>query len=152
MEHVGTLPRPNDVLSTTVIPLFGLLSSVAVDKDEECHFCLETITKRQLLAILLPCCKHYVHAECFKTWATTSQSESIVRCAYCRTVYPYEDKCFLCLHPVNDNENLSFTNCCQTKIHRECKQELKELIILLTFDRVLECGQLVNCNSLWINV
>ena len=145
-------PNPNDVLSPTVISLFGLLSSVSVEKEEDCHICLETITKRQLLTILLPCCKHYVHADCFKTWASTSQTESIVRCAHCRAIYHYENKCFLCLNAMNNNENLTCTNCCHTKIHSVCKKELSDLVTLLTFDHVLECGQIADCNSLWINV
>ena len=151
MEHIGTLPKPNDVLSPTIIPLFGLLSSVSVEK-EDCHICLETITKRQLLAIHLPCCKHDVHADCFKTWASTSQTNSIVHCAHCRAVYHYKDKCFLCLNTMNNNENLTYTKCCHTKIHSKCKKELADLVTLLTFDHTLECGQIANCNSLWINV
>ena len=152
MEHIGTLPNPNDVLSPPVIPLFGLLSSVSVENEEDCHFCLETITKHQLLAIRLPCCKHYVHAECFKTWASTSQIESIVRCAHCRAIYLYKDKCFLCLNTMNNTDKLTCTNCCHTKIHSECKKELDALVTLLTFDHVLECGQIEDCDSLWINI
>ena len=28
----------------------------------------------------LPCCGHYTHIECFKTWASASQVGSTVRC------------------------------------------------------------------------
>ena len=98
MEHIGTLPETNDTLSPTMIPLFGLLASVSVEKKEDCHICFETITKGQLMVIQVPYCKLYVHADCFKTWASTSHTESVVRCAYCRTIYYYEDKCFLCLN------------------------------------------------------
>ena len=45
---------------------------------------------------------------CFKTWA--SHAESTVRCAYCRTTYPYEDACFLCLQAYT--EKLNYTTCC----------------------------------------
>ena len=44
MEHIGTLPETDDVLSPTIIPLFGILSPPA-EKEEECHFCMEKITK-----------------------------------------------------------------------------------------------------------
>ena len=81
----------------------------------------------------------------FKTWASTSHTESILRCAYCRTIYHYKDKCFLRLNPLNYTNNLTSTNCCHTKIHSECKKELTELITLLTFDHTLECGQIANC-------
>ena len=78
MEHIGTLPDPNTVLSPIIIPLFGILSPPA-EKEEDCHICMEKITKDQFLVIQLPCCGHYVHTECFKTWASTSHTESIVR-------------------------------------------------------------------------
>ena len=44
MEHVGNLAEAEDVLSPTIIPLFGLLSPPA-EQEETCHFCFETITK-----------------------------------------------------------------------------------------------------------
>ena len=43
MEHIGTLPETNDILLPTIIPLFGILSLPA--EQEDCHFCLEKITK-----------------------------------------------------------------------------------------------------------
>ena len=150
MEHVGTLPETNDALSPIIIPLFGILSPPA-EKEEDCHICFEKITKGQLLVIQLPCCGHYVHTECFKTWASTSHTESIVRCAYCRTIYRYEDKCFLCLNNIND-ENLKCTNSCHTKIHSECSTDLADLILLLADDFTLECGQLADCNRFWVDV
>ena len=78
MEHIGTLPETNDILSPTIIPLFGILSPPA---EEECHFCMEKITKEQFLVFKLPCCGHYSHTECFKTLASLSHKESTVRCA-----------------------------------------------------------------------
>ena len=81
MEHIGTLPETNDVLSPTI--LFGILCPPA-EEEEECHFCLEKITKGQFLVLKLPCCGHYTHTECFKTWASTSHTESTVRWEYCR--------------------------------------------------------------------
>ena len=87
MEHAGTLAETNDVLSPTIIPLFGILSPPA--EQEECHFCLETITKGQFMVFKLPCCGHHAHTECFKTWASHSHTESTVRCAYCRTTYRF---------------------------------------------------------------
>ena len=81
MEHVGTLTEAEDVLSPTIIPLLGLLSPPA-EQEETCHFCFETITKGQFMVLKLPCCGHLVHTCCFKTWASTSHKESIVRCAY----------------------------------------------------------------------
>ena len=151
MEHVGTLPETNDTSSPTIIPLFGLLASVAVEKEEDCHISFESITKGQLMVIQLTCCKHYVHEGCFKTWASTSHTESVVRFAYGRSIYHYEDKCFLCLNTIHD-ENLTCTNCCHTKIHSECAKDFTKLIRLLTFEHSLESGHVVQCNSLWIDV
>ena len=129
----------------TIIPLFGILSPLA-EQEEKCHFCLETITKAQFMVFNLPCCGHLTHAECFKTWASTSQKESIVRCAYCRTAYPYEDTCFLCLQEYT--EKLNCTKCCHTKVHAECTADLTVLLSLLTYKHTLECGQLADCNRL----
>ena len=95
-EHVGTLAEAEDVLSPTIIALFGLLSPPA-EQEETCHFCFETITKGQFMVLKLSCCKHLTHTSCFKTWASTSHKESVKHCAYCRTAYPYEDTCFPCL-------------------------------------------------------
>ena len=148
MEHVGTLPKTDDVLSPTIIPLFGILSPPP--KQEECHFCLETITKGQFMIFTLPCCGHYTHTECFKTWASHSHTESTVRCAYCRTIYRYEDTCFLCLQ--EHTEKLNCTTCCHAKVHTECTTDLTTLLSLLTYDHTLECGQLTNCNGLWVHV
>ena len=108
MESIGILPEPDALLSTTIIPLFGILSSPAAT-DEDYHFCLEKITKGQFCILKLPCCGHQVHTECFKTWAISPQSR--VRCAYCRTRHVYKDKCFLCLDKIN-YQKTSYTNCC----------------------------------------
>ena len=89
MEHVETIPETNDILSSTIITLFGILSPPC--EKEECHFCLETITKGQFMVFKLPCCRHYPHTECFKTWASSSHTESTVHCAYWKTRYQYED-------------------------------------------------------------
>ena len=83
MGHIGTLPETNDILLPTIILLFGILSPLA--EREECHFCMEKITKRQFFVFKLPYCGHYTHTECFKTWASLSRTESTACCAYCRT-------------------------------------------------------------------
>ena len=139
MDHIETLPKTNDVLSPTIITLFGILCPPA-EKEEECHFCLETITKGQFLVFKLPCCGHYSHTECFKTWASLSHTESTVRCAYCRTIYPYENGCFLCSQEYT--EKLNCTTCCYTNVHSQCSTDLTVLLSLLTYDHSLECGQL----------
>ena len=149
MEHIGTRRKTNYVLSPTIITLFGILSPPA-EKEEKCHFCLEKITRGQFLVFKLPCCRHYTRTECFKTWASTSHTESIVRCAYRITTYQYEDTSFLCLQ--EDTEKLNCTNCCHTKIHSECTTDITALLSLLTYDRTLECGQLTGCNCLWVHI
>ena len=53
MEHVGNLAEAEDVLSPTIISLFGLLSPPA-EQEETCHFCFETITKGQFMVLKLP--------------------------------------------------------------------------------------------------
>ena len=142
MAHVGALPETNDILSPVIIALFGMPSPLA-KKEEECHFFLETITKEKFLVLNLP----FRHIECFKTWA--SHTESTVRCAYCRTTYPYEDACFLCLQEYT--EKLNCTTFCHAKIHTECTIDLTVLLSLLTHDHSMECGRLVHCNKLWLH-
>ena len=43
MNHIGILPEPDAVLSTTII--FGQLANGKL-KEEDCHICYETITKK----------------------------------------------------------------------------------------------------------
>ena len=73
MEHVETLPKTDDVLSPIIVTLFGILCPPA--EKEECHFCLETITKDQFQVFKLTCSGHYTHMDCFKTWASASHTE-----------------------------------------------------------------------------
>ena len=73
-----------------------------------------------------------------------------VRCADCRTPYRYEDICFLSLQ--GNNVELNCTNCCHTKVHSEFTTDLAALLSLLTYDHSLECGQLTDCNCLWLRV
>ena len=120
MEHVGNLAEADDVVSPTIISLFGLLSPPA-EQEETCHTLTLTLT--------------LTHTGCFKTWASTSQKDSIVHCAYCRTAYPYEDTCFLCLQEYT--ENLNCTACCHTKVHAECTKDLTVLLSLLIYEHTL---------------
>ena len=94
MEHSGVLPDENQVLSTAIIPLFGILCPRA-SEDKECYFCMEKITKGPFIVMKSPCCGDLVHTEFFKTWVSTSHVGSNVHLAYCRTPYPYEEVCFL---------------------------------------------------------
>ena len=149
MDHIGTLPETKDILSPTIIPLFGVLCPPA-EKEEECHFCLEKIMKGQFLVLKLPCCGHYTHTECFKTWALLSHKESTVRCAYCGTTYQYENTCFLYLQEYT--KKLNCIMCCHTKVHTECTTDLTTLLLLLTHDHSLECGQLTGRNQVWVHV
>ena len=114
MEHVETLPETNDILSPTIITLIETLCPPA--EKEERHFCLEKITKKQFLVFELPCCGHYTHTECFKTWASASHTKPTVHCTYCRTIYQCQDTCFFCLQEYT--EKLSCTMCCHTKVQK----------------------------------
>ena len=147
MEHIGTLPETNDILSPTITTLFGNLCPAA-EKEEECHFCFEKITKGQFMVFKLPCCGHNTHtAECFKTWTSGPHAESTVRGAHCRTTYQYEDTCFLCLQEYT--EKLCCTTCCHTKVHSECTTYVTALLSLLTYHHSLERGQPTDHNRLW---
>ena len=99
MEIVGDLPGPEEILPNTVIPPFGILCK-NVTNSAECHFCLETIKNEETRTFATPCCKQKVHCSCFERWAVTAVTitgSTTVRCAYCRTIFPSEQLCFLCL-------------------------------------------------------
>ncbi len=126
MESVGVLPAPEDILSSNILSLFGILSKDLPQEEEECHFCFEVITDKELFVMKTPCCRHIAHSSCFKTWAYASAlntSDESVRCAYSRTLYPHEEFCFLCLARM-DNETLLKTSCCFTTVHKKCLEDL----------------------------
>ena len=50
MEHIGSLPETDVILSPTIIPLFGILCPPA-KKEVECHFYFEKISRRQFLVL-----------------------------------------------------------------------------------------------------
>ena len=53
--------------------------------------------------------------------------------------------------PVNTPRN-STVQCAATQVHTECTADLTVLLSLLTYEHKLECGQLTNCNRLWVGV
>ena len=128
MDHIGILPEPDAILPTATISIFGILANHAF-KDEDCHICLEKITKKQPFVIELPCCGHHTHTDCFRTWALSSLNATKIRCAYCRTEYEYKDRCFLCLKKIEDKDT-KCTSCCHSKVHAKCASELEDLFTL----------------------
>ena len=49
METVGVLPAPEDIHSSTILSLFGILTENVSEEEEECHFCFEAIKKKNSL-------------------------------------------------------------------------------------------------------
>ena len=99
MEIVGALPEPEEILPNTIISLFRILCK-NVTESEERHFCLETIEDKEPRTFVTPCCNQKVHCSSFEHWAATAITKTgstTVRCAYCRTIFPSEQLCFLCL-------------------------------------------------------
>ena len=140
METVGALPAPDVILPTsTIIHLFCILSENGIE-EKQCHFCFEGIEAEEVLAMNTPCCHQGAHCECFRYWAASSVVDKTVRCGYCRTLFPDNELCFLCLEKKN-NEQLMITNCCHTTIHTECITRLRSVLSRLSIDVVLECGQ-----------
>ena len=148
MEIVGDLPGPEEILPNTIIPLFGILCK-NVTNSAECHFCLETIENGETQTFATPCCKQTVHCSCFDRWAATSVTitgSTTVRCAYCRTVFPSEQLCFLCLKRKR-NEAMAKTRCCRTSIHHQCINEVQTASTVPTDSNyILECGF---CGCVW---
>ena len=151
METVGALPAPDVILPTsTIIHLFGILSENGIE-EKQCHFCFEGIEAEEVLAMNTPCCHQGAHCECFRYWAASSVVDETVRCGYCRTLFPDNELCFLCLEKKN-NEQLMITNCCHTTIHTECITRLRSVLSRLSIDVVLECGQATYCGCIWTDV
>ena len=144
---------PEDVLPTTIIPLFGILSQNNTIEGE-CHFCFEKIEREELLAMKTPCCQQTAHCRCFRTWATLSLNltNATLRCAYCRATFPDEELCFLCLEKKNSNEQFTVTNCCQTTVHEDCIKDLRRALLPLSFEFTLECSQQTWCGCIWTAV
>ena len=142
MEIVGALPEPEEILPNTIISLFGILCK-NVTESAECHFGLETIEDKDPRTFATPCCNKKVHCSCFERWtatAITTTGSTTVRCAYCRTIFPSEQLCFLCLKTKN-NEAVAKTQCCRTTIHRQCINVVQATSILPTNSNyILECG------------
>ena len=151
METVGALPAPDVILPTTIIHLFGIASENGTE-EKQCHFCFGAIEAEELLVMDTPCCRQGAHCECFRYWAASSVVDETVRCGYCRTLFPDNQLCFLCLEKKNDNEQLMVTNCCHTTVHAECITLLRSVLSRLPFDVVLECGQVTYCGCIWTDV
>ena len=147
MEIVGDLPRPEEILPNTVIPLFGILCK-NVTNSAECHFCLETIENEETRTFATPCCQQKVHCSCFERWAVTAVTitgSTTVRCAYYRTIFPSEQLCFLCLK--KRKEAMAKTRCCRTSIHHQCINEVQTTSTVPTDSNyILECGF---CGCMW---
>ena len=148
MEIVRALPEPEEILPNTLISLFGIICK-NVTESAECHFCLETIENEETRTFATPCCNQKVHCSCFErlaaTTVTTTRSTT-VRCAYCRTIFPSEQLCFLSLKRKR-NEAVAKTQCCRTTIHRQCIKEVQATSILPTNSNyILECGY---CGCIW---
>ena len=96
METVGALPAPDVILPTTIIHLFGIVSENGIE-EKQCHFCFGAIEAEELLSMDTPCCPQGAHCDCFRYWAASSVVGGTVRCGYCRTLFPDNQLCFLCL-------------------------------------------------------
>ena len=142
MEHIGTLAETNDVLSPTTIPLFGILSPPA--EQEECHFCLEAITKRTVYGIQIAVLRTQRSHRMFQDMgiAFSYRINSTLRLlqnhlSIRRHMLPLPGK----IH-----RETQLYMCCHTKVRTECTADLAVLLSLLTYEHTLECGQLTNCN------
>ena len=150
MECIEVLPAPEDVIHPTIIPLFGILMENTAEPGQ-CYFCFRQIDGKELLAMTMQCCQQKAHCRCFQMWAVQYNGTAIgtVRCGYCRTPFPDKELCYLCFQNKNNGQELNKTWCCQTTIHKDCTEILKETLTKLTFEFSLECGELTFCECIW---
>ena len=57
-------------------------------------------------AMNTPCCHQGAHCECFRYWAASSVADETVRCGCCRTLFPDNQLCFLCLEKRTSTNSL----------------------------------------------
>ena len=159
-DGVGLLPGDGGPLPLPIVSTFAILAN-ASSSNELCHFCLQPCNIeapdedpyfRSIFAptvMKLNCCGHHIHCDCFMKWALSPLNEHTLRCAYCRTVYEYRAKCFLCLEALKDRPQ-KYTSCCGSRVHSDCADALTRFCQMrLTFECTLECGQLRPCACLW---
>ncbi len=110
MECIGVLPAPEDVMSTTIVPVFGILAE-NTNEPGQCYFCFGQIDGEELLAMTMECCHQKAHCQCFRMWATQYDGTSVgtVWCGYCRTLFPDKELCYLCLKK-KENGTIVTTN------------------------------------------
>jgi hypothetical protein len=150
MECIGVLPAPEDVMPTTIIPVFGILAE-NTNEPGQCYFCFGRIDGEELLAMTMECCHQKAHCQCFRMWATQYDGTSVgtVRCGYCRTLFPDKELCYLCLKKKENGQSLQQTSCCRTTIHKNCTETLQATLDRLMFEFSLECGEITYCGCLW---
>ena len=99
------------------------------------------------------CCNQTAHCKCFETWIHNSfiRTRNVQSsCAYCRSNYN-DEKCFLCLKKVEQNEEYLESACCKTKLHANCITKLHQFYDTKEIKPYLECGHF-GCNCLWIDI
>ena len=152
---VGKLPHPDETYNRDdIVHMFGLFLKFNSNTDETtCHFCLEIIDQTTVPSFNTECCNQAVHCECFETWIHTSfiRARNIQSsCAYSRSNYN-DDRCFLCLKKVKQDEEYLTSVSCKTNLHAKCVMELHHLYISKKIKPYLECSH-INCNCLWIDI
>ena len=151
----GKLPLPDKTYSREdIIHMFGLFSKSYSDTDEMiCHFCLEDISQTTVPSLNTECCNQTAHCGCFETWIHNSfiRTRNVQSsCAYCRSNYN-DERFFLCLKKVEQDEEYLESTCCKTNLHAKCITELHHLYNTKEIKPYLECGHF-GCNCLWIDI
>lgn len=133
-----------------IVPLFGILSKSAKE-SENCHFCLNEITKNEIYTMDTPCCNHTVHCTCFEEWKASRPYKGTIEyttpCAYCRAPIPEPRHCFLCLDTKID-QVYEGTKCCNTSVHSLCLKNAIHMIPKLPNNALFECG---SCYCIWMH-
>ena len=106
----------------------------------------------ELLAMDTRCCHQGAYSECFKYCAASSVADETVRCGYCRTLFPDNQLCFLCLEKKNDNEQLVITNCYHTTVHAECIMLVRSVLSQLPLTSSWNADKLHTVGVLWTDV
>ena len=151
----GKLPHPDETYSREdIVHMFGLFSKSISNTDETtCHFCLNDISQSSVPSLNTECCNQTAHCKCFETWIHSSfiRTRNVQSsCAYCHSNYN-DEKCFLYLKKVEQNEEYLESTCCKTKLHANCITKLHQFYDTKEIKPYLECGH-IGCNCLWVDI
>ena len=136
MEHIGTLPEANDILSPTII--YTALRDIVSygQKRRRMPLLSGNNNKRTISGIQTTLLRTLHSHRMFQDIGISYRIDSALRLLQ-NNVFIRRHMCF---------------PCCHTKVHSECTTNFTTLFSLPTYGHSLECRQLTDCDQLWVHI